>query len=63
MRGISEDVLEAVVRALQLDDVERAHLFHLVRAVKLPPSPWPDRRDAGLPSTASARPSSSCSTR
>jgi len=32
--GVSEDVLEAVVRALQLDDVERAHLFHLVRAAK-----------------------------
>jgi hypothetical protein len=32
--GVSEDVLEAVVRTLQLDDVERAHLFHLVRAAK-----------------------------
>lgn len=32
--GVSEDVLHAVVRALQLDDVERTHLFHLVRAAK-----------------------------
>jgi transcriptional regulator with XRE-family HTH domain len=32
--GVSEDVLDAIARALQLDDVERAHLFHLVRAAK-----------------------------
>jgi transcriptional regulator with XRE-family HTH domain len=31
--GVSEDVLESVVRALQLDEAERAHLFDLVRAV------------------------------
>jgi transcriptional regulator with XRE-family HTH domain len=37
-RGVSEDVLEAIARALQLDDVERAHLFDLVRAVgTIPP--------------------------
>jgi hypothetical protein len=30
--GVSEMVLEALVRALQLDEVERAHLFDLVRA-------------------------------
>ncbi|HTZ05777.1 MAG TPA: helix-turn-helix transcriptional regulator [Gaiellaceae bacterium] len=30
--GVSETVLEALARALQLDDVERAHLFSLVRA-------------------------------
>jgi transcriptional regulator with XRE-family HTH domain len=29
--GVSEDVLEGVVRALQLDEAERAHLFDLVR--------------------------------
>jgi transcriptional regulator with XRE-family HTH domain len=29
--GVSEDVLEGVARALQLDDAERAHLFDLVR--------------------------------
>lgn len=30
--GVSEDVLNAVSRALQLDDAERAHLFDLARA-------------------------------
>src|SRR5256885_15065111 len=34
VRGVSEDVLEAVARALQLDEVERAHLFDLVRSAK-----------------------------
>jgi transcriptional regulator with XRE-family HTH domain len=32
MRGVSEDVLEGIVRALQLDEAERAHLFDLARA-------------------------------
>ena len=31
-RGASADVLDAVARALQLDDAERAHLFDLTRA-------------------------------
>ena len=30
-RGVSEDVLEGISRALQLDDAEHAHLFDLVR--------------------------------
>jgi transcriptional regulator with XRE-family HTH domain len=30
--GVSETVLDALARALQLDDVERSHLFDLVRA-------------------------------
>jgi transcriptional regulator with XRE-family HTH domain len=30
--GVSENVLEALARALQLDDAERAHLFDLARA-------------------------------
>jgi transcriptional regulator with XRE-family HTH domain len=29
--GVSEDVLEGVARALQLDEAERTHLFDLVR--------------------------------
>jgi transcriptional regulator with XRE-family HTH domain len=30
--GASEDVLEGIARALQLDEAERAHLFDLVRS-------------------------------
>jgi transcriptional regulator with XRE-family HTH domain len=32
--GASDDVLEAVTRALQLDDVERSHLFDLVQTAR-----------------------------
>src|SRR4051794_34769778 len=32
--GVSEDVLDAVARALQLDEAERAHLFDLARAAR-----------------------------
>jgi transcriptional regulator with XRE-family HTH domain len=32
LSGVSEGVLEAVAKALQLDDAERAHLFDLARA-------------------------------
>lgn len=39
--GASEDVLGGVARALQLDEAERAHLFHLVRAAN---STAPSRR-------------------
>lgn len=34
LRGASESVLEAIARALQLDDAERAHLFDLARAAR-----------------------------
>ncbi|HEY3725591.1 MAG TPA: helix-turn-helix transcriptional regulator [Solirubrobacteraceae bacterium] len=40
--GVSESVLEALARALQLDDAERAHLFDLARAVQ--PTVAPRRR-------------------
>src|SRR3954470_20529 len=40
MSGASESVLEALARALQLDDAERAHLFDLARAAH----PTPARR-------------------
>jgi transcriptional regulator with XRE-family HTH domain len=40
-RGVSEDVLEGIARALQLDEAERAHLFDLVRAAS---STSPPRR-------------------
>jgi transcriptional regulator with XRE-family HTH domain len=41
--GVSEDVLDAVARALQLDEAEREHLANLARAAK--PSRGPVRRD------------------
>ena len=34
--GASEEVLEGVARALQLDEAERAHLFHLIRVTNAP---------------------------
>ena len=34
LSGVSETVLEALARALQLDDAERAHLFDLARATQ-----------------------------
>jgi transcriptional regulator with XRE-family HTH domain len=45
MSGASEGVLEALARALQLDDAERAHLFDLARAAQ--PTTRPQRRPAG----------------
>lgn len=40
--GVSDDVLDAVARALQLSDAERDHLFNLARAAK--PARAPRRR-------------------
>ncbi|GAA4198942.1 helix-turn-helix transcriptional regulator [Actinocatenispora rupis] len=40
--GVSDDVLDAVARALQLDEAERQHLFNLARAAK--PTRTPPRR-------------------
>jgi transcriptional regulator with XRE-family HTH domain len=37
VRGVSEDVLDAIARALQLNGVERTHLFDLARAAKQRP--------------------------
>ena len=45
MSGVSESVLEALARALQLDDAERAHLFDLARAAQ-PAGARPRRRQA-----------------
>jgi transcriptional regulator with XRE-family HTH domain len=42
--GVSEDVLEAVARALQLDEAERLHLFNLARAAKPHRAPQRSRR-------------------
>jgi transcriptional regulator with XRE-family HTH domain len=37
VRGVSEDVLESIARALHLDEVEHAHLLDLTRAIKQDP--------------------------
>src|ERR671938_596080 len=44
--GASASVLDAVARALQLDDTERAHLFDLARAADGVPSSGRARRRA-----------------
>ncbi|MCH2743513.1 helix-turn-helix domain-containing protein, partial [Listeria monocytogenes] len=44
--GVSDGVLEAVARALQLDDAERAHLFDLARAADGIPNSGRARRRA-----------------
>jgi transcriptional regulator with XRE-family HTH domain len=38
LHGVSEQVLDALARALQLDEAERAHLFDLARAANAVPS-------------------------
>src|SRR5712691_11193065 len=43
MSGVSQSVLEALTRALELDDAERAHLFDLARAAQ-PTGARPRRR-------------------
>jgi transcriptional regulator with XRE-family HTH domain len=43
LSGVSEGVLEALTRALQLDEAERAHLFDLARAAQ-PTTPTRRRR-------------------
>jgi transcriptional regulator with XRE-family HTH domain len=45
MSGVSESVLDALARALELDDAERAHLFDLARAAQ-PAAARPRRRQA-----------------
>jgi transcriptional regulator with XRE-family HTH domain len=47
LAGASENVLEAIAQALRLNEVERAHLFHLARAVQ--PSSAQRRRRATRP--------------
>ncbi len=38
LRGVSEQVLDALARALQLDEAEQAHLFDLARAANASPA-------------------------
>ena len=44
LRGASDSVLEAIARALHLDDAERAHLFDLARAARAGTAREPRRR-------------------
>jgi transcriptional regulator with XRE-family HTH domain len=46
--GVSEDVLEAVARALQLDEEERTYLFDLARAARPAHRRASRRREAGI---------------
>ena len=52
LKGVSENVLNAVANALQLDDAERAHLFDLARAANSsgtkPRRPSPQKVRPGL---------------
>jgi transcriptional regulator with XRE-family HTH domain len=51
LRGVSDSVLKALARALQLDDAERAHLFDLAKDTSAP------ARAARRPGHGSVRPS------
>jgi transcriptional regulator with XRE-family HTH domain len=44
VRGVSEDVLDGIARALQLDEGDRMHLFDLARAANTAPSRRAARR-------------------
>ena len=43
VRGVSEDVLHSIARALQLDEAERMHLFELCRGANASPGRSPRR--------------------
>ncbi|GHD29044.1 transcriptional regulator [Streptomyces violarus] len=47
--GVSEDVLDAVARALQLDEDERTYLFDLARAARPARRTAPRRKDVEIP--------------
>src|SRR5918997_1954147 len=53
VRGASEDVLDGIARALQLDEADRAHLFDLVRAINTSLA----RRTSRRPAQEHVRPS------
>lgn len=46
LAGVSQSVLEALARALQLDEAERAHLLDLATTANAPGRPSPARRPA-----------------
>ncbi|MFI9170255.1 helix-turn-helix domain-containing protein [Streptomyces lincolnensis] len=49
LAGASDEVLDAVARALQLDDAERAHLFDLAAAQRRRPARRPRRSRGSVP--------------
>jgi transcriptional regulator with XRE-family HTH domain len=53
LAGVSESVLDALARALQLDEAEQAHLYDLARAARTTPASRARRR----PAAARIRPS------
>src|SRR3954453_4774435 len=56
--GVSDTVLDAISRALQLDDAEHAHLYDLVRAASqnhAPPRPTPSPPTCPTPPARRAR--------
>jgi transcriptional regulator with XRE-family HTH domain len=57
LRGVSESVLNALARALQLDEAERIHLFDLARAAAPPSGAGPTGRPATGRRRAEIRPS------
>jgi transcriptional regulator with XRE-family HTH domain len=52
VRGVSQDVLDSIARALQLDEAERMHLFDLARAANTAPH----RRSSRRPTQERVRP-------
>ena len=56
LSGVSESVLEALARGLQLDEAERAHLFDLARAAGPTVAPAPPSRHAARPAERAAHP-------
>ena len=66
LNGVSETVLEALARALQLDDAERAHLFDLARATQTASRtrrrPSPRRSRASSSTRPSCAPGPACAT-
>ena len=56
LAGVSPSVLDAIARALQLDDAERAHLFHLAHAADGTSAGMRPRRRPAKRWTAAAQP-------
>jgi hypothetical protein len=57
IQGVSDEVLNAVARALQLDEAERAHLFNLARAARPSRTSQPPRSSRRRTPASPVRPS------